>query len=358
MMPTSHASSTASKIHRRIVVGIGCIAAELTGELTLTDTVTLVDMSTTGAGLRTIASIDKRNRDPFGRCFIGDKMICIVLKSFQFARELLQVSLSRLCTFALQSTSEAEIAVIRFFEMFTRKETRMRSHGKAIDAKINTDHLTFRRGRESSLFARDNHVQPVAALAIDQISAVLLPLWRHVLLIVGRDFDGNGCAIACLSCLLDMHEGNQTAVAIKAEGTRIIADSTQSTVRGLCQFQGLVRLALLDQGLILLSLLLPSCNHAFESFGRFHSSRTNQLRGKMGRSTVMSIGEPMQLDAVTHLLSIAQLTDLIKAHGVRLHRLLQEYSLLKSWLQLYPYRPCQHHGHVLLQYGTKIKSEC
>src|SRR6266536_391501 len=279
MVPTSHASSTASKIHRRIVVGVGCIATVLTGELTLTGTVTLVAISTTGAGLRTIASIDKRNRDTFRRCFIGDKtlklsktpiaqspalpaasfgaftnvgqvlhhqgiswlarsnnlfrnnVIAVCLKSFQSARQLLEVSFGRLCTFALQSTSEAEIAVIRFFELFIGKEARMRSHGKAIDAKINTNHLTFRRGRERSLFARDNHVQPVAALAIDQISAVLLPLWRHVLLIVGRDFDGNGCAIASVSCLLDMHEGNQTAVAIKAEGTRIIADSTQSTVR-------------------------------------------------------------------------------------------------------------------------------
>src|SRR2546423_4560070 len=183
VVPTSHTLGTASKIVSSVLVSINAVATLLilTGEFTLTDTIALINVATTGASLTTVASIDKRNRDAFVCRFVGDKalqlgkapiahsptllatpfgtltnicqvlhhqgiswvagvhnlfgdnVICVLLKSLQAARHLLEVSFGRLCTFALQSTSEAEVAVIGFFDALATKETRMRGHGKTID---------------------------------------------------------------------------------------------------------------------------------------------------------------------------------------------------------------------------------
>jgi hypothetical protein len=372
----------------------------------LIDTIALVDVATTGASLTTVAGIDKLNRDAFVRCFVGNKalqlaktpiahsptlfttsfgtltdvcqdlhhqgipwlargnnvlgddVICVCLKSFQFARELFQVSLSRLCTFALQSTSEAEVTVIGFFDALAAKETRVRGHGKAIDAKINTDHLTLSSGRDRSLFTRDNHVQPVGTFAKDQISAILLPFLRQVLLIVGRDLDIDKSTIAGHALLLHMYKGNHASVAIKAEGMRIIADSTQIGVRRFSKLQGLHRfgcfLGFFQALLVFLDLLLTSCYHALDRLCSLDTGGTDQLRGKMGSRTMVRIRQAVQFDAVADFLGIGKLAHFIKASGVLVHRLLQKCCLLRSWLEWYAYCTCHYHVHIVALCGTEV----
>jgi hypothetical protein len=198
------------------------IATVFTAEHTLTDTVTLLDRATTGAGLRTIASVHKLHMDPSVGCFIGHKglqlgkapiahgsslltascgavsdvsqvlhyqgitwlargnqvlredVVRISLKSFQSARYFLEVSLRRLCTFALKRTTQAEVAVIGLFDALATKEPRLGSDRKTIDTQINSDGLAS--GRADGDSARHHQVQPEFPLTVQQLSTLLLPL--------------------------------------------------------------------------------------------------------------------------------------------------------------------------------------
>src|SRR2546425_2880805 len=405
IVPTSHTRGTASKIICSIEVGIGFIATLFTGEFTLTDTVAFSDIAATGAPLRGIACINKLHIHTLLGSFVGDKtlqlsktpiahsstlfaasldtftdvcqvlhcqgiswlargnnlfgdlVIAISLKSFQSASQLFQVALGRFCTFSLKLSSQTEVAVIRFFDLFTAKELRVRSNGKAVDAQINTDHLPswFNQGNS----ARNDHVQPVSTLAVHQISTFLLPFGCQVLLIVSWDFHGNKGTIVCTSFLLHMDKRCHTSVPVKAEGTSIIADSTQLRVGRPSQFERLDRfsclLSFLQSLLIGLYLLFTQSNHAFNSLGGLDTGSTHQLRGKMGRSTMVRIGQLMQLHPITDLFSIGKVAHLIEASGVLLHRLLQEVSLLRSGLQLDAYRTCLYHVHIVAQCRTDVK---
>ena len=56
-----------------VEVSIQLKATLFTGELTLTDTIAFIDVTTTGAGLRTVASIHKLHVDTSVGCFVGNK---------------------------------------------------------------------------------------------------------------------------------------------------------------------------------------------------------------------------------------------------------------------------------------------
>src|SRR3989442_11639865 len=155
-----------------------------------------------------------------------------------------------------------------------------------------------------------------------------------------------------------MDKGDHAGVPVKTERTRIIADSTPGRMRRLCQLQGLDRLArllcCLDTLLIGGDLFLPQGEHALDRFGRFDTSRTNQLRRQMCSGTMLSIRQRMQVQAIADLLSISSLAHLVEASGIFLHRLTQECSLLWCGFQLDAYRARCYHVHVVAQCGTKV----
>ena len=73
MRPTSRTRGTAGKIIGGVFVSIDPIATLSTGELTLAETVSLIDMPAPGAGLRGIARIDKLHVDAAIGRFVGNK---------------------------------------------------------------------------------------------------------------------------------------------------------------------------------------------------------------------------------------------------------------------------------------------
>ena len=362
-------------------------------------TVALVNVPTTGTCLRGIARIDKLDMHPFPRRFVGDKtlqlaktpiahrssllaacfgtlpdvgqvlhdqgiswlarannlfgdhVIAVCLKSFQSPRQLFEMSPGRFCTFALQCTSEAKGAVIAFLEVLAPKETRLGSDGQSIDPEINSNGLA--RWLDNGDRTRNDHVQPERPCAVDEISALLLPRSRQVLLIVRRNLDGYHGTVASLCRLLHMDQRDQVGLPIKTKGTRIVAHSAQLGVRGLCssqRFDGCALLLGLFQALlILLSLLLAMDKNAFDGFGRLDTSRTNQLAWQVGIGTLRGIGKAVQFQSIADVLSVGKLAHLIKAGRVLLHRLQQECRLFRCWPQLYADRARLYHVHLLHQ---------
>ena len=121
-------------------------------------------------------------------------------------------------------------------------------------------------------------------------------------------------------------------------------------MRRFSKSQGLLSLALLLQLLIFLQLLLTTCYHALDRLSCLDSCSTNQLARQMGCRTHRCIGQSVQFQPVADLLSISKMADVIEAIRIFLHRLLQESSLLRSWLQLYAYGTCCYHMHRVAQY--------
>jgi hypothetical protein len=76
----------------------------------------------------------------------------------------------------------------------------------------------------------------------------------------------------------------------------------------------------------------------------------------MGSRTMLSIGQAVQLQAIADLVSISNLTHLIEASGIFLHRLVQELGLCWCGLQLDAYRAYCYHVHVVTQCGTKVNN--
>jgi len=318
-MPTSHTLGTASKIVVpyvvcRIFISIVTVAAFFTGELALRSSVSLVDVETPGTPLGRVTCIHKLDRDSLERGFVGkealqlrkapiahssslgpaslcaisnigqvfhhqriswlacgnyplcDHVVSILLKSFQSARQLLQVSFRRFCTFALKLPSQAKVAVIGLFDVLAAKVERVRGHRQSVHAQINTDGVFGWCDKRNG--ARNNHVQPECPVAIKQISTFLLPVRGQVPLIVSGCLDRDDHAVDFLPFLLSMQKGNDAGSAIKPEGAGVIANGTQLARGGLGKFEGFDGLAsflsFLASTLVCLYLLFAERDHALD----------------------------------------------------------------------------------------------
>ncbi len=71
----------------------------------------------------------------------GEDMICVPAESPLLARQLLEMSFRRLCSFGLQLSLETKTTAFDLFPVLASQEAATRGHSGAIEAKINPDQV-------------------------------------------------------------------------------------------------------------------------------------------------------------------------------------------------------------------------
>lgn len=122
---------------------------------------------TGAADMLQILNHQSRAGEAVGNNAPGEDMITIPVESHRLARQLSQVSTSRLCSLGLQGTTETKTAAIDFFPAPLAEELALRGDCRAIESQIDSDNLSNRGNVK--LRDRDNHMQPVGALTVAQV---------------------------------------------------------------------------------------------------------------------------------------------------------------------------------------------
>jgi hypothetical protein len=147
----------------------------------------------------------------------GEDMVVISSLAKQFTRELFEVSLSALCAFCLELTTNAEDATFLLFPTAFTQEVAIAGDGRVIQPKVNANHL-IRVGNVGSR-DMDNDVEEVSSVMETQVS--------------GADFPANvlggmfGDRKAHLNTAGDSGEGTCHALPLDPIGSGIIADGSR-----------------------------------------------------------------------------------------------------------------------------------
>lgn len=99
----------------------------------------------------------------------GEDMICVPAESPLLARQLLEMSFRRLCSFGLQLSFETEATTLDFFPVRASQEVSVGGHSRAIEAQVNPDDLVV--WRENRLRDAHHDMYPPFPLTVEQVSS-------------------------------------------------------------------------------------------------------------------------------------------------------------------------------------------
>jgi hypothetical protein len=260
----------------------------------------------------------------------GEHMVCIPVESLSLASNLLEMSLSRLCSFGLQLTCEAEIAPINLFPAAGAKKLSMRCNCRAVESEVYSNHICRRR---NNWLRNINHdLQIELPFTVTQISSSN----RIPLILCAKRWNGEGDADTSL-------RGRQAyclGLPVEERGFFIVAHSALFRLRTTHGLEDGKRFSLLlsFSYLLWVCLLLLGfpCQCALDGLSCLDSCLNEQVRNQFWTEGLgVTIGSMMQLDAVLFLLLLAIGTHVIEGTSKLSQCLLQSGCLLRGRIQLY-----------------------
>ena len=260
----------------------------------------------------------------------GEDMICVPAESPLLARQLLEMSFRRLCSFGLQLSFETEATTLDFFPVRASQEASIGGHSGAVETEVNPD--DFIVWREHRLRYAHHDMHPPFPLTVEQVSS-----GNRVALVLAAELR-NRERYANLAPAGG--QANVLVLPVERKGFLIVPHGAEDTLGALHRLElrdGLATLFGSSYLFLIVGLMfgLPG-EGTFQGF-RCLDAGLNEVIGDQSRTGRFGgiVRGVMQLDPVLFPVLPSVVAHRIEGLRKLLRGLMQGLGLLRRWMQLY-----------------------